>query len=136
MRNRLSGFENHWLLFDRLQRGFEAAESASQTVPVNVWAGDDEVTVAMEAPGFSRESLDVSLDGDLLSVTGRREEKADGEGERVLSERTVTEFSRSVRLPFEVDLSEMRATYDRGVLLITAPKAEVAKPTRIEVLAA
>ena len=135
MRNRLRHFETPWTLLDQLHRQtLSNGPSRSGDVPTNVWTDDDRATVAMELPGLDVKTVEVSVDGDLLTVRSERL-AAPSEGETLLDERPRGEFARSVRLPFDAEAADVTASYQRGVLLITVPKAEAARPTRVPVLA-
>ena len=133
VRNRLRAFEGPWALLDQIQRD-AARVSGCGEIPVNVWTDSDEATVAMEVPGLDAGGIDVSVDGNLLTVRGEREGAAE-DGDGVLAERSSGGFTRSVRLPFDAEAGDVTATYRRGVLLISVPKAEADRPTRVPVLA-
>ena len=133
MRNRLTAFDGPWSLLDRLHADAGGRESS---LPTNVWTDDDRATIAVEVPGLDASAIDVTVDGDLVTVRGERSAAGEDEGRRVMSETPSGTFARSVRLPFEAEASGVTASYERGVLLVTVPKAEAARPTKIDVLAA
>ena len=135
-RNRLAAFDGPWNLFDQLQREMTSTlAEPGRGVPTNVWTDEDRATIALEVPGLDAEAIDVAVDKDLVTVRGERAaDEADGRG--VIRERSRGRFARSVRLPFEAEADGVTASYERGVLLVTVPKAEAAKPTRVPVLAA
>ena len=140
MRNRLTAFESAFDMLDRLQRNLDRnAECGSGSCgcegATNVWTSEDEATVAFELPGLDLDAIDVTLDRNLLTVKCERP-AVEAEGDAVLRERPHGEMSRSVRLPFEADASGVSASYERGVLLVTVPRAEETKPARIAVTAA
>ena len=83
---------------------------------------------------MKKEDFDISLQDDVLTISGERKtggEKREGESFR--SERFFGTFSRSITLPAPVKADEVKATYEDGVLTVTLPKAEEAKPKKIEV---
>ena len=140
MRNRLTAFDGAWSMLDRLHRDLNAALEPARTCDwgggaTNVWTSEDEATVAFELPGLDPEAVEVTVDKNLLTVRCERADE-DGEGEAVLRERRQGGFSRSVRLPFEADAAGVTASYERGVLLVSVPRAEETKPARIAVTAA
>jgi len=101
---------------------------------LDLFQDKDNVLVKVELPGMKKEEIQISLHDGLLTITGerKREEKA-GEGETFRSETYYGKFHRSVTLPTMVDPNKVKATYKDGILSITLPKAEEAKPKQIEV---
>ncbi len=94
----------------------------------------EQYLVRLEAPGFHRENLDVSLDGDFLTLSGNREFRADEKGENYLwQERREGRFARTVRLPGGVDPAKVEARYQDGVLTVALAKTTPATTTRISI---
>jgi HSP20 family protein len=94
----------------------------------------DRVTVKLEAAGMKKEDFDISLHDDNLTISGERKAETEKrEGESFRSERFFGSFSRTITLPAMVKADGVSATYTDGVLTITLPKAEEAKPKKIEV---
>ena len=93
-----------------------------------------EYIVRLEAPGIPKDDLEVNLDGQILTVSGRRdfehEEKAE---EFFWREREVGKFVRTVQLPTAVQNGKVAATYKDGIMIIHLPKAEAALKTRIPI---
>ena len=84
---------------------------------------DAEYTVLIDVPGMPKESLDVKAEGDELRISGDRPPPVLPDGAEILrSERGVGRFSRTIRLPSEVDVTAVRAKLDAGVLRITLPR--------------
>ena len=78
---------------------------------------DKEFVIRLEVPGVHRENLDVNLDGNVLTLSGRREFKSEGEGEEYIwREREEGRFVRALRLPKAVDPNKVSASYHDGVL--------------------
>ncbi len=103
--------------------------------PVNVWEEQDTLYVEAELPG-SNENLDLTVVENELILKGQRAESADATAEGKTyhrRERPVGSFTRVVRLPFDVDANGVKATFEDGVLLVTLPKAEAAKPRKVRV---
>lgn len=98
---------------------------------------DDDFTIHVELPGVVADDVDVSIEESVLSIAGQREfysnKSADG-FRRV--ERRFGRFHRAIRLPDRVDAEQVSASYKDGLLTITVPKAESAKPRRIKVATA
>jgi len=101
--------------------------------PINVWEQEDSLKVEMELPGVKSEQLDISVAGGELSIKVNRPDVAQEGGTYHRRERPVGAFSRIVRLPVEVDADRVEADLRDGVLTVTLPKSESAKPRKINV---
>jgi HSP20 family protein len=101
---------------------------------LNVWEENDTFYAEAEVPGLRHEDLDVSVVGKQLTIKGRREAAVENK-DMVFHrrERVVGEFVRAVTLPADVDADKVSATLSGGVLTVTLPKAEAAKPRKISV---
>ncbi len=132
--------------FDRLSSLRELLDSAFQlagTGPgtssgwspaLDVYEDTDAVTVQLELAGMKKEDFDISLQDDVLTISGERKSESEKrEGESFRSERVFGAFSRSVTLPSPVKSADVKAAYQDGVLTVTLPKAEEAKPRKIQV---
>ena len=105
---------------------------------IDVTDSDKELVVAAELPGVDEKDVEVTLEGDVLTIRGeKKHEHEEKDGERHYVERSYGSFSRSVRLPFEAGDQDARADFDKGVLTIRIPKpAEIqSKVKQIEVKA-
>ncbi len=93
---------------------------------------DDAVTVTADLPGLEEKDLEVSLDENVLTVSGERtEETRDEKRHRILSERRYGSFRRSFELPSGLEPDQVKASFKRGVLTITIPrKPEARAPSR------
>jgi len=93
-----------------------------------------EYVIRMEVPGVTRDDLDVNLDGNLLTLNGKRELHKQEKGEDFLwEEREEGRFTRTLRLPGAVDEAKIEALYSDGVLTVKLPKAEPAAKSRIAI---
>jgi HSP20 family protein len=118
--------------FTILERGRTFFEGSMPKV--DVYEDKDKITVQAELPGMRKEGIDVSLHGDMLTISGERKaEEEQNEGEMYRSERYYGRFQRSIPLPQPVDANRIQAQYKDGVLTITCPKTEAAKRKQIEV---
>jgi len=94
----------------------------------------DNLWVRVEIPGMKKEDIEVSLEEGMLVISGERKPNADYREAQVhRSERFYGRFSRSVALPTAVNPDKVKASYVDGILTVTLPKAEEAKPKQIEV---
>jgi HSP20 family protein len=100
--------------------------------PVDIWEDDQQVVIELDTPGCKLDDLSAeAVDGQLV-VTGERA-LSDGAKRRYRSERWQGRFVRSFTLPQGVDGSNIGATYEDGVLTVTLPKPEEAKPKQIAI---
>jgi HSP20 family protein len=103
---------------------------------VNIWENDDNVYAETELPGMSLEQLEIYVTGgDQLSIQGERRLPEADKGVWHRQERGFGMFSRTITLPVAVDAEKVTARLEHGVLLVTLPKSEAAKPKRIAVKA-
>jgi len=104
--------------------------------PVNIAEDQDSYKIEAELPGVPREDIKVTYNNGVLTITGERKEmqeqqKKDHRYHRM--ERVYGQFERSFRLPMTVKADQIRAEYNNGVLDLTIPKAEEAKPRQIAI---
>ena len=104
------------------------------TPAVDLYEDKDSFTVKAELPGLKSEDIDVSLNEGVLVISGERkcEQKFD-EAETHRVERFFGRFQRSIVLPSSVKTDKIAAQYKDGVLTVTLPKSEEAKPKQIEI---
>ena len=100
---------------------------------LDLYEGGDHFIAVVELPGMRKEAIDISLHDGTLTISGeRKHESSNGESAQ-RTERYVGSFRRSIALPTRVDPSKVVATYEDGILKVTLPKAEEAKPKQIQV---
>ncbi|MFD8245918.1 Hsp20/alpha crystallin family protein [Nocardia sp. NPDC059691] len=97
-------------------------------LPMDAWRAGDQFVVEIDAPGIDRDSLDLNVERDVVTVRARRPE-LDADREMVATERPRGEFSRQLLL----DVDQVRADYADGVLRLTIPLADRPEPRKIEV---
>jgi HSP20 family protein len=103
---------------------------------VDLYEDKDNVIVKAELPGLKREDIEVSLHDGALSVSGERKTEEKVENAEVRrTERFVARFQRTITLPSAVKADKVNAQYKDGVLTVTLPKAEEAKPRQIQISA-
>jgi HSP20 family protein len=121
---------------DRIFDTLAVPSDAVSTLPAEVLETDSDVRFMIEIPGMKTEDIELTVENNVLTVSGeKRWQKEEGrsEGDYHLLERRYGKFSRSFTLPQRVDASAIDAMYEQGVLTVSLPKAEEAKPRRIEV---
>jgi len=130
--------------FDRLFNQFftpgplsEREEDVSETSwspAVDVKESDEGLTVFVELPGVEKKDIDISLEDNVLTVTGKRVFSRDEKKESYHRiERAYGKFYRSFRLPTNVQGDKVAANYKDGVLSLEIPKAEEARPRQIKI---
>jgi len=120
-------------LQDELDRLFETPALAWSPA-LDVHEDKDSYTVRIEVPGLRREDIEVSLQDGSLTIAGERKVETIKEGTEVhRQERCYGKFSRVLTLPATVAADHVKAAYKDGILTITLPKAEEAKPRQINV---
>jgi HSP20 family protein len=103
------------------------------TPALDLYQNADNVIAVVELPGMRKEDIGISLHDGTLTIAGERQATA-GEGENAeRTERFTGKFRRSVTLPTRVDSGKVAAAYKDGILTVTLPKAEEAKPKKIAV---
>ena len=101
---------------------------------VDIFEEPDVIRLVAEIPGVRPEAVKISVEGNLLTVKGTKEQVAEERAERVhRNERAYGAFERTFRLSALIDPNKIKAAYDLGVLTITLPKAETVKPLLIQV---
>jgi HSP20 family protein len=100
---------------------------------INVGSTENDVTVYLFAPGIDAKKLDISIQQNLLTVTGEREAPRDGDATHYRQERFVGGFHRVISLPDDVDPDQVEASYRDGVVQITVRRRESAKPRQISI---
>ena len=126
--------------FDDLLRGFFRpvrfeGQPQQMTIKMDVKEDDKSYTVHAEIPGVKKEDIDVSVEGNQVTISAElKKEKEEKEGEKLLrSERYYGKISRSFTLGSDVDDSQSQAKYSDGVLELTLPKKETAAVKKLAV---
>jgi len=121
---------SRWAMGDR---GFNLLEG-TWSPAVDVFDAKDHILVKADLPGLNKDDIEVSVEGDTLTIKGEKKEERESEGKNyVRSERFYGGFHRLISLPSPVDAANVKAVYRSGVLEITLPKKEEAKPKAIPI---
>lgn len=125
---------------DRLTEQLLGAPAGSSRVPrfmpMDLYRSGDHYVLHADLPGVDPGSIDVSVDAGVLTVRAERSPRPDDAGQWIASERFTGTYQRQVSLGDNLDTDQIGATYTNGVLTVTLPVAERAKPRRITVEAA
>jgi HSP20 family protein len=101
-------------------------------MPLDAWREGDAFVLEFDLPGVQSETLDIDVERNVLTVRAERPPR-NGDWEMLAAERPSGLFSRQLVLGDNLDLDRLEARYDDGVLRLTVPVAERAKPRKIEV---
>jgi HSP20 family protein len=119
--------------FAEFHRAFGTTDRSFAAVRMDAIRREDEIELRFDLPGIDTDSIDVTVDRGVLSVSARRsEEYAEGE-KPFVRERVMGSFTRRLRLSDTVDAEKIAASYDGGVLTVKVPLAERALPRKIEI---
>ncbi len=111
----------------------EPRRQAEYVLPeVNIFETKDGYVIEAEMPGVSKEGLEITLEGNEITLVGHRKNEA-VTGTPLFRERSVADYRRVFELDPAIDTSKISATMDQGVLTLTLPKSEEVKPRRITV---
>lgn len=109
--------------------------SGASAPPIALYSKENGLLLRSPMPGLEAGSLQLEVDGDVLTLSGEwPAESADKDGTTARrTERPRGRFTRTLRLPFEVDASEVQARLERGLLEVELPRAEKSRPIQIQV---
>jgi HSP20 family protein len=125
--------EEMMLVRERFAAGNHPA-LASTYPPLNIWGDSDNVYAEAELPGMQLDHLEIYVtEENQLTIQGERRKLELDKGVWYGQERGIGQFSRTIMLPVKVDADKVEARFEHGVLLVTLPKSEAAKPRRISV---
>ena len=130
-----------WSEMERLRRemnglvnGFERPSGAATYPLVNMYDGRDNLVVTAELPGMTKEKVDITYSDGVLTISGNLEPLAGAKDMAVIrQERSAGKFEKILRLPAKVDQGRITASFTNGILTVTLPKAEEAKPRTIAI---
>jgi HSP20 family protein len=124
-------------LFDRFFGQLALGQGAQVWMPVvDVRETADEIQVSAELPGIAPEDVSVTVENGVLTISGeKKQEVVEGkeDADYHLFERRYGRFERSFTLPRTVDAEKVKARFQNGVLHITLPKLQEAKPRRVQI---
>lgn len=117
-----------------LERGAEESNLTSWAPAVDIFETEHELVVKADLPDIDAKDLDIRVENNILSIRGERKfEKKVSEDKYLRVERAYGSFSRSFSLANTVNSEAIKADYSNGVLTLTIPKREEAKPKQIKI---
>jgi len=119
---------------DGIMSGVRRSAAASSFPLVNIYEDAESVRLCAELPGVDREKVAITFNEGVLTISGKSEiPEALRNMTAIRQERSSGDFSKSVRIPIRVDQEKISAGFADGVLTVTLPKAEEAKPKTIRI---
>jgi HSP20 family protein len=113
--------------------GRQAQLFSGWTPALDLYQNNDNIVAVVELPGMRKEDIEISLQDGMLTISGERKEEGGQDNGATRTERFTGKFRRSITLPTRVDVNKVSATYKDGLLTVTLPKAEEAKPKQIQI---
>ncbi|MEW6152734.1 MAG: Hsp20/alpha crystallin family protein [Actinomycetota bacterium] len=121
---------------DRLnQELWGATQRRPSAMPMDAYRQGETFYVQFDLPGIDPSSIELTVEKNVLTVRAERRTDLDGDAEVLVAERPQGSYSRQLFLGETLDAEQIRANYEQGVLTLTIPVAEAAKPRRVEVVA-
>lgn len=109
-------------------------EDVFQFPPVNITEKADAYVAELAAPGFEKADFKINVEGNVLTIsTEKKEEKTETEDKTIRKEYSYKAFRRSFTLDDNIDVDNLNATYENGILKLNMPKKEAVKNARREV---
>ena len=119
--------------FDRVAANLLDSRQGPRLMPIDLYRDGDHYVLNADLPGIDPGSVDIDIDGQLLTIRAERTPRS-AEGVKWLArERSSGSFLRQLNVGSGIDTSAISATYDNGVLSVTIPVSEKAKPRKVEV---
>lgn len=103
-------------------------------LPLDAYTTDEEIVVQVAVPGINPEDVDITYEGDSLTIRGHTPERLENVN-YIFAERFHGEFSRTLRLNVPIEPDNIDATFEDGILTVVLPKAEAVKPRVIKPVA-
>lgn len=118
--------------FDRMAAQLLGTTNRPAVMPMDAWRAGDDFIIEFDLPGVARDSIDLDVERNVVTVKAERVPR-NGDWEMLASERPRGTFTRQLVLGDNLDLSRISASYEHGVLRLSVPVAEQAKPRKIEI---
>jgi len=118
---------------DRLTGALLGTAQGPRFMPVDLYRDGDRYILNADMPGMDPDSVDIDMDGQLLTIRARRTAATDGGGNWLVRERPSGTYLRQFSIGEGIDAEAIAAHYDNGVLSLLLPVSERAKPRKIEV---
>ncbi|MDQ3905170.1 MAG: Hsp20/alpha crystallin family protein [Actinomycetota bacterium] len=117
---------------DRSVQGISGA-AGKRSMPMDAYRDGDQLIVQLDLPGVEQDSIDLHVENNVLTVKAQRPRHQIEDSQWLVSERLHGTFSCQLHLSNQLDLDNIRASYDQGVLTINVPVAKESKARRIQI---
>lgn len=121
--------------FDRLTEQFFGGTRGMRSIPMEAYRQGDQFFIHLDLPGVKPGDVDLTLERNVISIRAERRSPRQEGDEVLIDERPQGTFTRQLFLGDNLDAEKLNASYDMGVLTITIPVAEKAKPRRVQIAA-
>lgn len=118
---------------DQLAQAVWGPQGRPTAMPMTAYRQDGTLVVHIDLPGVSPDTIDATVERNVLTIRAERGSSATPDSERLIDERSYGEFSRQLVLGDTLAVDDLTAVYDAGVLTLTIPIAEQAKPRKVEI---
>lgn len=118
---------------DRLAEAMLGTRTRPAVMPMDAYQENNHFVIHLDLPGVATDSIDLTVEQNVLTVHAERKPPVADSAERIVAERSHGVFSRQLFLGDTLDADNLTADYDAGVLTITIPIAERAKPRKVQV---
>ncbi len=128
------GFESFSDVFiDRLNPEWPGIHGDEWVPSMDFYQKEGAYVLTLDLPGLRMEDFDVTVDNNTITVSGMKESEKEESGELIAKEKAFGSFSRSIRLPRDVDENEIKGSFESGVLTLTLPKEKEFGKISIEI---
>jgi HSP20 family protein len=121
------------MLDDAFARGSESHGTGAWLLPMDAYITDDAIVIRADVPGIKSDEIEITLEGDTLTIRGEIQREDADHRKYVLLERPIGKFERTLNINTPIDHEKVEASFKDGVLTLTLPKAEAVKPRQIAV---
>jgi HSP20 family protein len=121
--------------FDRLTEQFFGGTRGMRSIPMEAYRRGDQFFIHLDLPGVKPDDVELTLERNVVSIRAERRSPRQEGDEVLIDERPRGTFTRQLFLGENLDAERLNATYDLGVLTITIPVAEQAKPRKVQIAA-
>jgi len=121
------------MLDEAFARGTETRGTGAWLLPIDAYMTEDAIVIQADVPGITADELDITLEGDTLTIRGEITRQGENKPQVILLERPTGKFERALNINTPIDHDKVEASFENGVLTLTLPKAESVMPRHIAV---
>ncbi|MBN2306118.1 MAG: Hsp20/alpha crystallin family protein [Anaerolineae bacterium] len=123
------------MLDETFARGSESRGTGAWLLPMDAYITNEAIVIRADVPGLNADQLDITLEGDQLTIRGEIQREQAEDRKYVLLERPTGKFERTLNINTPIDHNKVEASFKDGVLTLMLPKSEAVKPRQITVKA-